>query len=302
MAGHEASRMPSRQPETPPAPLTPAWLRAHFAPLPFPARMSALARYARTLTPHAYETLHRALDAGDSDERHTALFLAVVRRDLDRVTEALDDPLLGRRARSAAVRLPLPEQALEQLALSDIRATRHDTFRLLRLSRRHTLADRILPQIHERHGARDAAALLPACSTRTARAWLHRIDPPLGVLNSLARTAPRAVAEHVAAQYERCPRHEAYRFTGQYRAVASLAAQRDQHAALLLLERAPDLLTPRGVLSALRRPGEALTVLRAAKPGTHWDTTWRTELDALRDHGDSDTALGALLVDPDERG
>jgi hypothetical protein len=73
MAGHEASRTPSRQPETPPAPLTPAWLRAHFDPLPFPARMSALARYARTLTPHAYETLYRALDAGDSDERHTAL-------------------------------------------------------------------------------------------------------------------------------------------------------------------------------------------------------------------------------------
>ncbi len=46
----------------------------------------------------------------------------------------------------------------------------------------------------------------------------------------------------------------------------------------------------------------ALALVRAGGHGTHWDTTWRTELDALRAHGDSDTATGALLVDPDERG
>jgi len=129
--------------------------------------MSALARYGRTLTPHAYETLHRALDAGDPDERHTALFLAAVRRDLDRVAAALDDPLLGRRARSAAIRLPVPEQALERIALSDIRATRHDTFRLLGLSRRHILAARILPQVYERHGARTRPRCCPPAPPRS---------------------------------------------------------------------------------------------------------------------------------------
>jgi hypothetical protein len=46
----------------------------------------------------------------------------------------------------------------------------------------------------------------------------------------------------------------------------------------------------------------ALALVRAGGHGTHWDTTWRTELDALRAHGDSDTAMGALLVDPDGRG
>ncbi|MET8451747.1 hypothetical protein [Streptomyces sp. NPDC005209] len=274
MARHEASQTPSRQPQTPPAPLTPAWLRAHFDPLPFPARMGALARYARTLTPHAYQTLHHALDAGEPDERHTALFLAVVRRDLDRVAAALADPLLGRRARSAALRLPVPEQALERLALSDIRATRHETFRLLRLSRRHALAARLLPQVYERHGARDAGALLPACPAETAQAWLPRVDPPPGTLNALARTASHAVAEYLAARHEGSSQQEGGRFVRRHRAVASVAARRDPAAALILLERAPSLLTPAGVLSALRRPGEALAVLRTVRAA---DDGWRAE-------------------------
>ncbi|GGN51017.1 hypothetical protein GCM10011579_006410 [Streptomyces albiflavescens] len=269
MAEYEASQTPqpqSREPRTPPAPLTAAWLRAHFDPLPFPARMSALARYARTLTPHAYESLHRALDAGDSSERHTALFLAVVRRDLDRVTDALADSLLSRRARSAALRLPIPEHALERLALSDVRATRHDTYRLLRLSRRRTLAAELLPQVYERYGDREAARLLSACPAETVLEWLPRLDVPLGALNSLARTTPRAVAEYVAARREERTPHDAHRIMCHFRAVASVAAQRDPHAALILLERAPDLLTPPAVLAALRLPAEALAVLHAARP------------------------------------
>ncbi|GGX13903.1 hypothetical protein [Streptomyces chryseus] len=88
-------------PHARPQPLTPAWLRAHFDPLPFPARRAALARYGRALAPDAYAALHAVLDAGDAEERHMALFLAVVRRDTDAVCTALGDPLLRRRALSA---------------------------------------------------------------------------------------------------------------------------------------------------------------------------------------------------------
>ncbi|MES5824179.1 HEAT repeat domain-containing protein [Streptomyces sp. RG80] len=263
MATHEASSTPSPQPQNPPAPLTPAWLRAHFDSLPFPARSGALARYARTLAPGAYETLHRTLDHGDAADRHTALFLAVVRRDLERVAAALADPLLGRRARAAAIRLPVPEPALERLALSDIRAVRHDTYRLLRLSRRTALAARLLPQVHERHGGREAAALLPACPPETVTDWLPRVEPAPGILNSLARTAPYAVATYLTAQYAHWPQQ----FARRHRAVASLAARRDPRAALLLLDRTPLLLTPAAVLSALSRPAEALAVLRTPHPG-----------------------------------
>ncbi|MFG2647808.1 hypothetical protein [Streptomyces sp. NPDC048436] len=254
------------QPQTTPAPLTTAWLKAHFDPLPYPARMSALARYARALTPDAYRTLREALAAGTADERHTALFLAVTRRDLDTVADALTDPLLRRRALSAAIRLPVPETALEQLALSDTAAARHETYRVLRLSRRRTLAARLLPEAHERFGARDASLLLPACDSSTAAAWLPRLDPPAGVLNALARTAPVAVAELLATRGENRANRDRYRFTSRYRAVANVAAERAPEAGLLLLARAPDLLTAEVARSLLRHPARVLETLRAAPP------------------------------------
>ncbi|MGH4030008.1 hypothetical protein ACQB60_13830 [Actinomycetota bacterium Odt1-20B] len=263
MAAHETSRTPSHETQpAAPAPLTAAWLSAHFDSLPFPARMTALARYARTLTPAAYATLHGALDGGSPDERHTALFLAVVRRDLDTVAAALTDPLLRRRALSAARRLPVPEQALERLALSDSGAARRETYRILRLSRRRPLAARLLPLVHERFGARDAALLLPACPEQTVTDWLSRIEPAQGVLNTLARTAPTAVAETLT---RRRPGHrDRHRFRRRHQAVASLAAERDPRAGLLLLERGPELLTRRAARSVLRRPAQALEILRAA--------------------------------------
>lgn len=267
MAAHEASQTPSTQSQTTPASLTPAWLKAHFDTLPYPSRMSALARYARALTPAAYGTLRDALAAGTSDERHTALFLAVTRRDLATIASALTDPLLRRRALSAAIRLPVPDAALEQLALSDIGAARHETYRVLRLSRRRTLAARLLPEVHERFGARDASQLLPACPAETVGAWLPRLDPSPGVLSTLARTAPRAVAELLATRGQSRAGRDRYRFTGRNRAVASVAAERDPQAGLLLLARAPDLLSARAARSLLSHPAQVLEILRAGPPG-----------------------------------
>ncbi|MFE0175421.1 hypothetical protein ACFWZ2_24175 [Streptomyces sp. NPDC059002] len=267
MAGYEASQTPSSSPEPTPVPLTSAWLTAHFAPLPFPARMTALARYGRTLTPAAYATLHHTLDAGDEGERHTALFLAVARRDLPTISHALTDPLLRRRALSAAIRLPVPEQALERLALSETRAERHETYRVLRLSGRSALAGRLLPEVYERYGSRDASQLLPACPPATVAAWLARLDPPMGVLNALARTAPLAVVDLLVSRSRSKAGNARYSFTRQSRAVASLAAERDPEAGLVLLEQARELLTDRAARSLLRRPGRVLEILRATPPG-----------------------------------
>ncbi|EPH44249.1 hypothetical protein STRAU_2689 [Streptomyces aurantiacus JA 4570] len=228
--------------------------------------MSALARYARALAPPAYAALHRTLDAGTSDERHTALFLAVARRDLTAVATALTDPLLRRRALSAAIRLPVDTKALEQLALSPVAAARHETYRVLRLSRRDTLAGQLLPTVHERFGAREAALLLPACPTETVAAWLPRLDPPQGVLHALARTAPVPLAHLITARLQDATDHHRHRLTRGYRALASLAARRDPEAALLLLKEEPNLLTGAAVRILLRRPAQMLDVLRAAPP------------------------------------
>ncbi|MFD5098429.1 hypothetical protein [Streptomyces albidochromogenes] len=250
-------------PHAQPQPLTPAWLRAHFDPLPFPARRAALARYGRALAPDAYAALHASLDA---EERHTALFLAVVRRDTDAVGTALEDPLLRRRALSAAIRLPLPEQALTALALHDTGAVRHETFRVLRAGRRTALADALLPRVHERHGPREAARLLTACSARTAAIWLPRLDPPAGVLTSLARTAPAAVAARLADGYAAHTGPERQRYVRSHLPIATTVAERDPHAGLLLLRRAPGLIGARAAVALLRHPAGVLGVLRAAPP------------------------------------
>lgn len=234
-----------------------------FDHLPFPARMRALAEYARALDAGRYRDLRAALDAGDPDERHTALFLAVARRDLGAVTAALDDPLLRSRALAAAIRLPIPEQALAALALSEIRAIRHDTYRVLRLSRRRALADLLLPQVHERYGRAEAARLLPGCTPGTAGEWLPRLDAPQGVLRSLARTAPRALAAQLAANHRAStdPQQSGAPRSNDRRLVTTLV-ERDPDAGMLLLERAPELLTERAMSVLLRRPRAVLESVR----------------------------------------
>ncbi|MDI3404130.1 hypothetical protein [Streptomyces cavernicola] len=264
-----ASPQPAQPSSSSPQPLTPGWLSAHFDPLPFPARASALARYARALTPAAYAALHHALDTGTDHERHTALFLAVSRRDLTTVADALTDPLLRRRALSAAIRLPVPEHALEQLALSPLRAVRHDTYRILKRSRRQSLADALLPRVHERYGADDSARLLTACPTETVDVWLPRLDPPQGVLRALARTAPLAAARFVADRSVRIePNGQRVRraFDRNHRSLACLAARRDPDAGLVLVRAAPHLLEGDAVLSVLRHPAAVLEELRASRP------------------------------------
>ncbi|WPW28026.1 hypothetical protein P6B95_12030 [Streptomyces atratus] len=240
-------------------------LYTRFERLPYPARMRAVAEHTRSLDDTAYRAAHTALDGGNPDERRLALFLAVVRRDLDAVSRALDDPLLRPRALAAAIRLPVDEQALEKLALGDLRNVRHHTYRILRLSRRTALADRLLPQVHERHGDEDAARLLPACTPEAAEQWLPRlVQVPHGVLHALARTAPAALAAHLA---DRLPAGSADRsehrgLRGRSRYLVNRLTARDPAAGLLLLDRAPHLVTGTATATLLRAPAAVLASVR----------------------------------------
>lgn len=229
--------------------------------LPFPARMRALAEHGRGLDDSVYRAVHAALDAGDADDRHTALFLATVRRDLHAVAAALHDPLLRRRAMSAAIGLPLADEAMSSVVLSPVPGVRHDAYRVLRLSRRRRLADRLLPRVQDAYGPAEAARLLPACSPSAVAEWCARnfAQLPVTLLGTLARTAPAAVAGSLARAHAnaaaagsgvlppRCPR------------VVTVLARRDPTAALLLAERAPDLLTAEAVTCLLRTPAALLT-------------------------------------------
>ncbi|MGW2281789.1 hypothetical protein [Streptomyces sp. NPDC001770] len=227
-----------------------------FDHLPHPARMRAIAVHTRSLDETAYRAAHAGLDSGTPDDRVLALFLATVRRDVDAVTDALGDPLLRRHALSAAIRLPVPDHALEELALDGPKAVRRDTYGVLRRSRRHALADRLAGRVHARHGDEDTARLLAACTPVTVRHWLGRltrVPPP--ALYVLARTAPGPVAEHLAdlAAGDRA-------LPGNV--IATRIALRDPAAGMLLMERAPHLITGPAAMILLARPAELAATLR----------------------------------------
>ncbi|MFG3498776.1 hypothetical protein [Streptomyces sp. NPDC047928] len=243
-----------------------AALFARFDPMPHSSRTRAIAEYTRSLDESRYRALHTVLDAGGADERWLAFFLAVVRRDLDVVTRALTDPLLRRRALAAAVRLPVPDEALAAVALSDVRAVRQDAYRVLRLSRRRSLAGRLLPDVLQRYGEQDAARLLPACAPDTVGTWLPRLSAvsgvPEGVLKSLARTAPAAVAAHLAALHEAADTTRRTRLRRHCPRLVDTLTARDPAAGMLLLERAPELLTERACVVLLRDPAGVARSLR----------------------------------------
>jgi hypothetical protein len=239
---------------------------AQLGHLPFPTHMTALADLARSLDEDAYRALHATLDAGDRDQRHAAFFVAAVRRDLAAVAAALHDPVLRSRAMSAAVRLPVPDEALAAVALSPIPGVRHDAFRVLRLSRRRSLADLLLPRVHDAHGPAEAARLLPACSPAAVAAWCGSNAEHLSllVLFALARTAPAAVAALLADAHASPAAERRLRVPPEHAGLVTLLSRRDASAALLLAERAPDLLTPDATRVLMRTP-EAL--MAAAERG-----------------------------------
>ena len=246
-----------------------AALTAAFDHLPYPARMHALAAYARSLDDDGYRRAHAALDAGDTDARHTGLFLATVRRDLAAVEAALDDPVLRRRALAAALRLPVAERALSALALGTVSGVRHDTYRVLRLSRRRALSDRLLPEVQRRYGAAEAARLLPACSTQAVADWLprHADAAPTAVLGALARTAPGALAAHLATHLAGAgpqeARHQRQLLRRKNRRLVTVLARRDPSAALLLVTRVPWMVTEPATAALLRDPRALLDAVRA---------------------------------------
>ncbi|RIJ79032.1 hypothetical protein D1871_00455 [Nakamurella silvestris] len=101
---------------------------------------------------------------------------------------AVDDILLGEQ---------LPDLPREWRAL---------TYRVLRRGGRQDSAEFLLPVVHTRFGAQEAAALLAPCSADTVRAWLPRLAHALAGQGGLARRHPEVVLEHLRAVLDSTPR------------------------------------------------------------------------------------------------
>ncbi|MEU5853617.1 HEAT repeat domain-containing protein [Saccharopolyspora shandongensis] len=234
-----------------------------FESLPFPGRMRALSEHALALSESEYTAVSRALDVGGDHTRHIALHLAVVRRDLDFVERALADPALRPRAMAAAVRLPIPDSPLVELVVRGAPRDRVAVYGVLRRSRRRALADELIAEVHRRHGPGDAAALLPACSPEVVARWLPEVGAGVGVLHRLARTAPAAVAEYVAAETAACDGQELSRWLRRHRNLLALLATEEPLVVARVLRDQPRLCSmltrdPRLAGALLSEPAELL--------------------------------------------
>ncbi|MFI6742860.1 hypothetical protein ACIBI9_59065 [Nonomuraea sp. NPDC050451] len=171
-------------------------LLARLAPLPYPRRMRALALHARRLVGTSQlRVLLDELSVRDRYARRMALHVAMAARELQHVQAVLAGPDMGlRRAALRAVRtLPVPDPAVAA-ALQDAPAElRFALYRTLALGRRRALAESLLPDVHARWGAREAAALLPACGAETAARWLPDVAHTVTSWTALAKRHPGAI-------------------------------------------------------------------------------------------------------------
>ncbi|MFI7128112.1 hypothetical protein ACIBQ1_20605 [Nonomuraea sp. NPDC050153] len=171
-------------------------LLALLAPLPYPRRMRALALHARRLAGTSQlRVLLDDLSAQDRYARRLALHMAMAARDLDHIKEVLAGPDMGlRRAALRAVRtLPVPDPAVAAAFHDAPAELRFALYRTLALAGRHALAESLLPDVHARWGAREAAALLPACGAGTVARWLPDVAHAVTSWTALAKRHPGAV-------------------------------------------------------------------------------------------------------------
>ncbi|MCO1575412.1 hypothetical protein M8C13_06510 [Crossiella sp. SN42] len=167
--------------------------------LPYTERTTAIAAFARALSAPQYRAIWAELDIDDQHQRELGLFLAVARRDLETLVNALLDPQLRPWALAATVRLPVPDDVLHEVLRTAPRRDRLLLYRTLRQSRRRGLADEFLPVVAQRFDLTEARALLTACSPSMIGVWLPKLGATPALLRGLARVAPEAVLAHLTA-------------------------------------------------------------------------------------------------------
>ncbi|MFF7776952.1 hypothetical protein ACFZCG_21300 [Streptomyces tanashiensis] len=186
-------------------------LLAALDPLPHAARLRLTAVTAHRLAARgAVRPLLTALAAGGPYERRLAALAALTAGEPDHLAARLGDPdpVVRRYALRGARRLPVADAAVEAAYDDAPAVVRADLARLLRDGRRPELAERLVLGVRDAYGDRDAARLLPGCSTEFTARLLPELAGALAFQDwsTLAVRHPAAVLDHAERELGGIPR------------------------------------------------------------------------------------------------
>ncbi|MFF4005830.1 hypothetical protein [Streptomyces sp. NPDC001717] len=179
-------------------------LLAAVTPLPHPARLRLTAVTARRLADcDELRPMLADLEAHGPYGRRLAALAALVGGDVPHLAARLadPDPVVRRYALRGARRLPVPDRAVETAYDDAPAAVRGDLARLLCEGGdggRSALAERLVPRLRAEYGDRDAARLLPGCSSEFAARMLPELAAavPFEGWGRLGLRHPLAVLDH----------------------------------------------------------------------------------------------------------
>ncbi|WP_328941097.1 hypothetical protein OG259_05165 [Streptomyces sp. NBC_00250] len=223
-------------------------LLAALEPLPHAARLRFTAVTAHRLAARGgLRPLLTALAACGPYERRFAALAALTGGELDHLVARLGDPdpVVRRYALRGARRLPVPDAAVEAAYDDSPAVVRADLARLLRDGRRPELAERLVLRVRGEYGDRDAARLLPGCSTEFTARLLPELAGALAFedWSALAVRHPAAVLDHAERELGGIPRRLRDLWWRRHAAGIAAALPAAPGRALGLLERyGPDNL------------------------------------------------------------
>ncbi|ATB38822.1 hypothetical protein CYFUS_004257 [Cystobacter fuscus] len=192
--------------------------------------------------------------SGDAYEACLALELARGARDEVTLLRGLTHPscLVRGRAAAFAGKFIRDDTALER-ALPDLAPfVRRRILKGVALARRGALAARLLPSVHSRHGAAEAALLLPALDAEAVRQLLPRLGHEVHGWRTLVHHHPDVVLGFIQSDLAHTPEREReHRATTYLAALEELSLDHGEAVLALVWELLPPDALSRSVESTL---------------------------------------------------
>ncbi|WNG26378.1 hypothetical protein F0U62_21865 [Cystobacter fuscus] len=192
--------------------------------------------------------------SGDAYEACLALELARGARDEGTLLRGLTHPSCLVRGRAAAFAGDfIQDDAALERALPDLAPfVRRRILKGVALARREALAARLLPAVHSRHGAAEAALLLPTLDAEAVRQLLPRLGHEVHAWRTLVHRHPDVVLGFIQSDLAHTPEREReHRVTSYLAALEELSLDHGEAVLALVWELLPPGALSRSVESTL---------------------------------------------------